>query len=143
MNTPRTPDSSVPVRVGAIVRAQTVGMTVETVAQRLQIQDGDRVAILGADEDAQETIQPLPDVELVDDPADADIVLAFGDDLEQLELRIGDVESASSAAHLWLMYPKDAGLDLEAFEAVAERNGFEVGARESLDATWEALHLVR
>jgi len=119
-------------------------MTVETVAQRLQIQDGDRIAILGADEDAQETIQPLPDVEIVDDPADADIVLAFGDDLEQLELRVGDVERASSAAHLWLMYPKkDADLDLEAFEAVADRNGFEVGATESLDATWEALHLVR
>lgn len=118
-------------------------MTVETVAQRLQIQDGDRIAILGADEDAQETIQPLPDVELVDDPADADIVLAFGDDLEQLELRIGDIESASSAAHLWVMYPKDADLDQEAFERVAERNGFEVGARESLDATWEAVHLVR
>jgi hypothetical protein len=118
-------------------------MTVETVAQRLQIQDGDRIAIIGADEDAQETIQPLPDVEVVDDPADADIVLAFGDDLEQLELRIGDIESASSAAHLWVMYPKDVDLDLEAFGEVAERNGFEVGARESLDATWEALHLVR
>jgi len=87
--------------------------------------------------------QPLPDVELVGQPADADIVLAFGDDLEQLELRIADVESASSAAHLWVMYPKDADIDLGAFEAVAERNGFEVGARESLDATWEALHLVR
>lgn len=118
-------------------------MTVETVAERLQIEEGDRVAIIGADEDAQETIQPLPDVELVDDIADADIVLAFGDDLEQLELRIGDVEHSSSAAHLWVMYPKDAHLDLEDFEAVAERNGFEVGAKESLDATWEALHLVR
>ncbi len=118
-------------------------MTVETVAERLQIEPGDRVAILGADEDAQETIQPLPDVELVDDAADADIVLAFGEDLEQLELRIGDVESASSAAHLWVMYPKDADIDLDEFEEIAERNGFEVGARESLDATWEALHLVR
>lgn len=118
-------------------------MTVETVAERLQIHPGDRVAILGADEDAQETVQPLPDVELVDDAADADIVLAFGDDLEQLELRIGDVESASSAAHLWLMYPKDADIDLGTFETIAERNGFEVGATESLDATWEALHLVR
>lgn len=118
-------------------------MTVETVAQRLQIQEGDRVAVIGADEDAQETIQPLPDVELVDDPADADIVLAFGHDLEQLELRIGDVESASSAAHLWVMYPKDAQIDLEDFETIAERNGFEVGAKESLDATWEAPHLVR
>lgn len=118
-------------------------MTVETVAQRLQIQEGDRVAVIGADQDAQETIQPLPGVELVDDPADADIVLAFGDDLEQLELRIGDVESASSAAHLWVMYPKDAQIDLEEFEAIAERNGFEVGAKEPLDATWEALHLVR
>jgi hypothetical protein len=118
-------------------------MTVETVAERLQIHPGDRVAIIGADEDAQETVQPLPDVEVVDDPADADIVLAFGDDLEQLELRIGDVESASSAAHLWVMYPKDVELDLDAFEAVADRNGFEVGAKESLDGTWEALHLVR
>ncbi len=118
-------------------------MTVETVAERLQIQAGDRVAVLGADEDAEETIRPLPDVEFVDDLADADVVLAFGDDLEELELRIGDVESASSAAHLWVMYPKDADLDLDAFATIAERNGFEVGATESLDATWEALHLVR
>ncbi|MGN6325216.1 hypothetical protein [Pseudolysinimonas sp.] len=118
-------------------------MTVETVAERLQIHPGDRVAVIGADQDAEETIQPLPDVELVDDPADADIVLAFGDDLEQLELRIADVESASSAAHLWIMFPKDAAIDLDAFEEVADRNGFEVGAKESLDATWEALHLVR
>jgi hypothetical protein len=118
-------------------------MTVETVAERLQIQDGDRVAVLGADEDAEETIQPLPDVELVDDIAQADIVLAFGETLEELELRIGDVEHASSAAHLWVIYPKDADLDVDAFEAIAERNGFEVGASEPLDTTWEALHLVR
>lgn len=118
-------------------------MTVETVAERLQIQEGDRVAIIGADEDVQQTVQPLPDVELVDDPADADIVLAFGDDLEQLELRIGDVESASSAAHLWLIYPKDAQIDPDDLEEIADRNGFEVGAAQSLDATWEALHLVR
>jgi hypothetical protein len=118
-------------------------MTVQTVAERLQIEDGDRVAVLGADEDAEETIRPLPEVELVDDVAQADIVLAFGETFEELELRIGDVEHASSAAHLWIMYPKDAGLDVAAFEAVAERNGFEVGASEPLDATWEALHLVR
>ena len=108
-------------------------MTVETVAERLQIQDGDRVAVLGSDEDAEETIRPLPDVELVDDVALADIVLAFGETLEELELRIDDVERASSAAHLWVVYPKDADLDTDAFEAIAERNGFEVGASEPLD----------
>lgn len=118
-------------------------MTVETVAERLQIQPGDRVAVLGADDEARETLHPMPEVELVDDPADADIVVAFGEDLEELELRITDVESGSSAAHLWVMYPKDAHVDLDAFEAIAERNGFEVGATEPLDATWEAMHLVR
>ena len=119
-------------------------MTIETVASRLQIHDGDRLAVLGADEDGLETIQPLPDeIELVDDVAIADVVLAFAHTFEDFELRLGDVEGSSAAAHLWVLYPKDQRIDLEQFEEVADRNGFELTHQEPIDATWSAVHLSR
>ncbi len=119
-------------------------MTIETVAARLQIHDGDRLAVLGADEDALETIQPLPDeIELVDDVALADVVLAFAHTFADFELRLGEVENSTAAAHLWVLYPKDEHIDLDEFESVADRNGFELTHHEPIDATWSAVHLSR
>ena len=119
-------------------------MTIETVASRLQIHDGNRLAVLGADEDALETIQPLPDdIELVDDVAIADVVLAFAHTFDDFELRLGDVETSTAAAHLWVLYPKDEGIDLDEFETIADRNGFELTHHVPIDATWSAVHLSR
>jgi len=121
-------------------------MTVQTVADRLHITDIERLFVTGADEDALETIRPLPDdLELTDDIADADVALAFARSYDELELRLGDLDDARDDAHLWLVYSKDdlRRSDLDDFDELAERGRWRIAARESLDATWEALRVIR
>lgn len=121
-------------------------MTVITAAEKLHITDADRLFVVGADQDALETLQPLPDdLELSDDASQAEVVLAFGRSVEELELRLGDIERAGSRAHTWILYAKD---DLGAsarsrFDDVAARGGWRITASQSIDATWEALRIER
>lgn len=121
-------------------------MTVTTAAEKLHITDTERLFIVGADQDALETLQPLPDdLELSDDVTRAEVVLAFGRSAEDLELRLGDIQDAGPRAHTWVLYAKDdvAADALTAFEEVADRAGWRVAARESIDSTWEALRVER
>lgn len=121
-------------------------MTIQTVAEKLHITDVDRLFVVGADEDALETIRPLPDdIELTDEVGDADVALAFARSFDELELRLGDLEDARDDAHLWLVYSKDdvRQSDLDDFDEVAEKGRWRIGSRESLDTTWEALRVIR
>lgn len=121
-------------------------MTVTTAAEKLHITDIERLFVVGADTDALETLQPLPEgLELSDDVSEAEVVLAFGRSVDDLELRLGDIEDAAPRAHTWVLYAKDdvdAGA-LTRFEEIASRGGWRVGSRESIDATWEALRVER
>jgi hypothetical protein len=121
-------------------------MTIQTVAEKLHITDIERLFVVGADEDALETIRPLPDdIELTDQVDDADVALAFARSFDEMELRLGDLEDARDDAHLWLVYSKDDvhQTDLDDFDGVAEKGRWRISNRESLDTTWEALRVVR
>ena len=114
------------------------------VAGKLQLKPGRALAVLGAPPGFD---PPRPEGgTLVDEPGDADAVLAFAPTHQALDELSPTLQEAARAEHLtWIAYPKanKLGTDLNrdiVREALAPA-GLDTVRQVALDDTWSALRL--
>jgi hypothetical protein len=112
------------------------------VASKLQLKDGQSVAVLG---DARGAALELGEGHpRVDDPADADAVIAFVANAEELDgLSVPVLAGASRDALTWVAYPKagQLGTDLnrDSLAARLRNEGARPVRQVALDDVWSAL----
>jgi hypothetical protein len=112
-----------------------------SVAAKLQVKPGQRVAVLGA---AGARHVDLPDVERIADASAAEAVIVYAADLEGLEaFRGAVVDSARRDALTWVAYPKGGqlGTDLnrDVLAAALTTDGVRPVRQVAIDEVWSAL----
>ncbi|HEX6248265.1 MAG TPA: hypothetical protein VFZ64_10375 [Nocardioidaceae bacterium] len=113
-----------------------------SVAKKLQIKQGQQVAVLGAPADVVLDLDPA---DLVDDAAEADAVVLFVRNTADLSTRDGAslVEAARRDALAWVAYPKAGrlGTDLnrDSLNALLVERGARGVRQIAIDVTWSAL----
>jgi len=121
-----------------------------SLAQRLVIRPGNRVAAINAPVGYRKALGELPaGVTLTARPADADVVLLFVRNRAELSREWpGIVGSVRDSAVVWISYPKKSGAmktDLSrdaGWEPVGD-TGFEGVSQVAVDDTWSALRFKR
>jgi hypothetical protein len=112
-----------------------------SVASKLQVQPGQRIAVLGA---AGARQVDLPDVERTADVSTAEALIVYAADLEGLDaFRAEVVGSAQRDALTWVAYPKGGqlGTDLnrDLLAAALAGDGIRPVRQVSIDDVWSAL----
>ena len=118
-------------------------------ARKLGIAEGDTYAIVADPGNADDLLAPLPaGAGRVDDPAAADVVLAFTTARADLEAKIGDLSAAVFPDRLlWIAWPKRASnVPTDVTEDVVRDVALPLGLVDTkvaaVDATWSGLRLV-
>jgi hypothetical protein len=122
----------------------------KSVAQKLLVRPGSKLALVNAARDATPLLGALPPgAEVTSDPASADSVLLFVANRAELEREWPAVSTAvSSSAALWVAYPKKTGsiaTDLSrdsGWEPVVAA-GFDAVSLVAIDGTWSAIRFRR
>ena len=125
------------------------GYSGTALARKLAIRGGHRIALVGAPEGFDETIGPLPDVDVTSrlrGPLDA--VVFFTRRRGELERRFGALKRAlDPAGGLWIAWPKrSSGVETDLTEDVVRElalaNGLIDNKVCAIDETWSGLRLV-
>ncbi len=121
-----------------------------SLTKKLGIEEGARVAVVGAPEDFARLLEPLPEgVRVASEMrGTADLIVLFTTSTRDLRRRFrGLVDRLTPAGGVWVAWPKkssDIDTDLS-FEAV-QRTGLEAGLVDnkscSIDGDWQALRFV-
>ena len=119
-------------------------------AQKVGIKPGARVALLGAPERFEQTLEPLPDgVALVAAARPPlDVALLFTKRRADLERRFTKAAAAlTSSGGLWIVWPKRAsGVPTDLDESVVREFGLATGLVDNkvcaVDDTWSGLRFV-
>jgi hypothetical protein len=136
---------------GGTVRVTMSGrMSERSLAQRLVIRPGNRVAAINAPTGYRKALGELPaGVVLTAKPADADVILLFVRDRAELAREWPPIAgSVRDSAVVWISYPKKSGsltTDLTrdvGWEPVGD-TGFEGVSQVAVDDTWSALRFKR
>lgn len=121
-------------------------MLEKTAAEKMHIKPGVRVASLHAPEDVL-TLLGMTDVEPVNSPQEADIVLLFVNNQAEVEERLTPLAGQlSPATATWIIYPKGskaAGLDIsrDTIWPVAEALGMRPVSMVSVNERWSAFRV--
>ena len=121
-------------------------MAISTIARKLQIKPGMKVALVNAPAGIAESLGPLPDGATISRGALADAVIAFTrDDAELRRIAPQAIKGMNEGGLLWLCYPKgtakiktDLNRDVLR-ETVAARHGLEGVSLVAIDDTWSAM----
>ena len=121
-------------------------MSDKPVAERLQVKNGRRLAVLGAPAGLDGTIGAH---EARADVAEADVVLLFVADRAHFDAAVPAVlAKASRTAILWIAYPKltsklAADLNRDIIHNLAPSHGLDAVSQIAIDADWSALRFKR
>jgi hypothetical protein len=117
--------------------------------RKLGIAEGATYAVVADPGHAEMLLAPLPaGATRVDDPTEADVVLAFTTTRAELEARIGDLSAAVFPDRLlWIAWPKRASkLPTDLTEDVLREVALPLGLVDTkvaaVDASWSGLRLV-
>jgi hypothetical protein len=118
-------------------------MSDKPVAERLQVKNGRRLAIIGAPPPVDRRIG-APRAK----PGEADVVLLFARDAAGLKKQIAELLRAPAAAILWLAYPKLTSklardLSREVVRETAAERGLDTVSQIAIDEDWSAMRLKR
>lgn len=121
-------------------------MSDKSVAERLQLKGGRRLAVVGASKRLDSAVGARP---LRCGVAEADVVLLVAADRAGLDGRLPAVlAKAPPAAILWVAYPKltsplAADLSRDTIRALAPKYGLDTVSQIAIDEDWSALRLKR
>jgi hypothetical protein len=125
------------------------GYSGTSLARKLAIKDGHRIALLGAPDGFDKTIGPLPDVDVTSRlRGPLDVVVFFTRRRGALERRFGALKrKLDPAGGLWIAWPKrSSGVETDVTEdvvrEVALANGLVDNKVCAIDETWSGLRLV-
>jgi hypothetical protein len=108
-----------------------------------QVKDGQRVVVLGLPPGAALDLGVV--APMVQDPADADVVIAFVLGRGDLAAAAPAIEAAQADRLAWIAYPKagQLGTDLnrDSLNEALQEHGIHAVRQISVDATWSALRL--
>jgi Protein of unknown function (DUF3052) len=118
--------------------------------RKLGIKAGAEVALLGAPEDFEELLAPLPDGVKLARTADGrvDVIILFATELSDLRRRFGAAEAAlDTDGGLWVAWPKRASkvptdLNLQRIQEVAFEWGLVDNKSCAIDEVWSGLRFV-
>jgi hypothetical protein len=117
--------------------------------RKLGIKGGHRIALVGAPDGFDETIGPLPDVDVTSRlRGPLDVVVFFARRRGELERRFGALKRAlDPAGGLWIAWPKrSSGVDTDLTEGVVRElalaNGLVDNKVCAIDETWSGLRIV-
>ena len=122
-------------------------MSDKTLAERLQVKRGRRLAVIGAPAGLALDGLALDGADAV--PAEADIVLAFAPDRAWLEHWLASaLPTLRPDALLWVAYvkltsPRAGDLSRDVIRALVPGYGLDTVAQIAIDADWSALRLRR
>ena len=121
-------------------------MSEKPVAERLQVKDDRRLAVIGASAALERTVgAKKARAEL----AQADVVLLFVPDRTRLEAALpGVLKKTPANAILWLAYPKltsnlASDLSRDIIHALAPKYGLDTVSQIAIDDDWSALRFKR
>ena len=121
-------------------------MSDKPVAERLQVKGERRLAVIGASAALEKTVGASKSR---GDLASADVVLLFTLDRASLEAKLpGVVKKMTSAAILWVAYPKLSSklagdLSRDIIHSLAPGYGLDTVSQIAIDEDWSALRLKR
>lgn len=134
-----------------IVPPSISGYSGTPLPKKLGIKPGARLALLGAPDDFQATLGPLPDDVQIKHQArgPADVILLFTRSQSELDRRLPAAQRAMApGARLWLAWPKKAsGLKTDLSSNVIRTTGLGNGLMDykvcAIDTTWSGLCFAR
>ena len=120
-----------------------------TLAEKLGIDPGARVALVNEPEDFPRRLEPLPaDVRFYDRASEPlDVIVYFSDTIANIEKRIPLLaQFLSEGAVLWMAYPDessavDTGVSREDIKRIGAQSGLTDHSSFSIDDTWRAVCL--
>lgn len=121
-------------------------MSDKSVAERLQVKRGRRLAVVGASADLDRAVGALQARAKV---AEADVVLLVALNLARLQAQLRTMlGSVPQAAILWVAYPKRtshlaADLSRDVVRSLAREYGLDTVSQIAIDDGWSALRLKR
>lgn len=121
-------------------------MSDRSVAERLQVKRGRRLAVVGASADLDRAVGALQARAKV---TEADVVLLVALNLARLQAQLRTaLKSVPQAAILWAAYPKltsrlAADLSREVVRSLARDYGLDTVSQIAIDGDWSALRLRR
>lgn len=116
-----------------------------SLAKKLQIKPGSRIALVNAPPGYAERLEPLPEgARVVDLQPGVDVLQVFAHDRAELEGAAGALGSVREGGLLWVCYPKGgkkAGTDLNRDLLWAElgKSGLAGVTLVAVDDTWSAM----
>jgi hypothetical protein len=125
------------------------GYSGTSLARKLGIKDGHRIALLGAPDGLDDAIGPLPAVDVGSRlRGSLDVVVFFARRRRELERRFGALKRAlDPAGGLWIAWPKrSSGVETDLTEGgvreIALASGLVDNKVCAIDETWSGLRLV-
>ena len=121
-------------------------MSDKPVAERLQVKNNRRLAVIGASATLEKTVGAGTARAAV---SNAEVVLLFAPDRARLDAELPDLlEKMAETAILWVAYPKLSSrlatdLSRDVIHALAPRHGLDTVSQIAVDADWSALRLKR
>jgi hypothetical protein len=122
-------------------------MSEKTVAEKMRIKPGARVALIHAPEQMKRGLGLPAGADFVDSASEADVVLLFATTQTEYAERVEALQpKLARTAVLWVCYPKGskaAGLDIsrDTIWAHAEARGWRPVGLVSIDDTWSGFRL--
>lgn len=119
-------------------------MSDKTLAARLQVKPGRRLQLIAAPEGYPDSIGTLPTgARLVAAGEQADVVLAFFANQNQLTTQLPATLAGAEETVLWICYPKTdakvSDLSRQAVHNAIRLNGWKPVAQVNVDDTWSAI----
>jgi hypothetical protein len=118
----------------------------KTVAQKLLIKSGHRIAVLHSPAGYAAVLEPLPDgAAIAAEPASLDAVLTFVQNLADVDARLATARAAvKHDGLLWIAYPKggtkaDTDLNRDKLWQYVEQFALQGVALIAIDDTWSAM----
>jgi hypothetical protein len=121
-------------------------VAISSLAKKLQIKPGMKVALINAPAGTAEKLRPLPEEAAISRGTGADAVIAFAkDDAELRRIAPQAIKTLKTGGLLWLSYPKGSAktktdLDRDVLrETIGERHGLEGVSLVAVDQMWSAM----
>jgi hypothetical protein len=121
----------------------------KSIAQKLFLKPGKRLALAGAPREVAALIAPLPEGARLVRSGDADLVLGFVRSQRDLERDLpGLGKRVADGGALWLAYPKltsklAGDIHRDTIHAYARKQGWEGVSMIALDGDWSAMRFKR